>query len=147
MAAHPVESILHYRFSNHDLLDEALLAAGTTVSRRDIQGNPQGNKRLALLGDSIIKEVILEHWYLSGETTEEGTNEVINLAKNTKLSQVAHESGLVEYVIKNPCQQGQVGQRTAASTVEALVGAVYLDCGEDISTVENVLEAINVLKS
>jgi ribonuclease-3 len=69
---------------------------------------------------------------------------VKSLGRNTKLSQVAQSSGLVKYVAKNPCQQGQVPQETAASTVEALVGAVYLDCGEDISTVQKVLEAIKL---
>jgi len=60
------------------------------------------------------------------------------------LSQVAQESGLVKYVTKNPSQQGNVPQETAASTLEAVVGAVYLDCGKDISTVKRVFEAINL---
>jgi ribonuclease-3 len=73
---------------------------------------------------------------------EEGSNRVKNLCRNRKLSQVAQRSGLAKYITQNPCQQGQVRQETAASTVEALVGAVYLDCGENISTVRKVLEAI-----
>jgi ribonuclease-3 len=75
--------------------------------------------------------------------TEEGSNEVKILCKNEKLNQVALESGLVNWITKNPCQKGQVPQETAASTVEALVGAVYLDCGKDTSRVRKVLEAIN----
>ena len=67
-----------------------------------------------------------------------------NLCSNRKLSQVAQESGLVNYVTKNPCQQGDVPQETAASTVEAVVGAVYLDCGKNMSTVKRVLDAINL---
>ncbi|KAM3067050.1 hypothetical protein ACMFMG_011829 [Clarireedia jacksonii] len=64
MAEHPVELILQYRFSNHNLLDEALLAAGASVS-----SDPQGNKRLALLGDSVLQEAVLEPWYNSNEST------------------------------------------------------------------------------
>lgn len=58
------------------------------------------------------------------------------------MSEVAERSGLTRYIVKNPCQQGQVPQETAASTIEALIGAVYLDCGKNISTVMKVLKAI-----
>ncbi|XP_014550627.1 hypothetical protein COCVIDRAFT_42915 [Bipolaris victoriae FI3] len=92
MAKRSVEVILKYRFSNRKLLDKALLPVGAPVSNKHIQGEAEGNKRLALLGDSVLQEA--------------------------------------------------VPQKTAASTVEALVGAVYLDCGKDISKVMQVLEAI-----
>jgi len=52
------------------------------------------------------------------------------------------KSGLVNHVVKNPCQRGQLPQKTAALKVEGLVGAVYLDCGKDISTSKKVLEAL-----
>ena len=78
---------------------------------------------------------------------EDGSNKVENLCRNRKLSQVAQESGLVNHITKNPCQQGDVSQETAASTVEAVIGAVYLDCGKDMSTVEKVLDAINLYKT
>ena len=75
---------------------------------------------------------------------EEGSNKVKTSCRNTKLNQVAQESGLVNYVIKNPCHGGQVLRETTASTVEAVVGAVYLDCGKDIVIVKKILEAINL---
>jgi ribonuclease-3 len=71
MSEHPVEIILQYHFSNRELLDEALLAAGASVSRKDVQGDAQGNKRLALLGDSVLREAVLEPWYSSEESTGE----------------------------------------------------------------------------
>lgn len=76
-----------------------------------------------------------------------GSNEVKNLCRNRKLNQVAQKSGLVEYVVKNPCQQGQVPQATAASTVEALVGAVYLDSGKNMEIIRKMLEAIEVFEA
>jgi ribonuclease-3 len=75
---------------------------------------------------------------------EEGSERVKDLGRNKKLNEVAQASGLVKHVVKNPCQHGQVPQETAASTVEALVGAVYLDSGEDMEIVKKVLEAINL---
>lgn len=73
MTEHSVETILRYRFSNRGLLDEALLAAGAPVSSKDVQGGAQGSKRLALLGDSILQEAVLEPWYNSEESTGERT--------------------------------------------------------------------------
>lgn len=163
MAEHPIETILQYHFSNSELLNEALLAAGAAASNKDIEGDVQGNKRLALLGDSVLQEAVLEPWYDSAESTggyarlwtflekltllAEGHNRVKNLCRNTKLSQVAQRSGVSSYITKNPCQLGLVPQETAASTVEALVGAVYLDSGEDISTVKKVLNAIGFFEA
>jgi ribonuclease-3 len=69
MIKHPVESILKYQFLNRDLLNEALLAAGGSASSKDIHGDVQGNKRLALLGDSVLQEAVLEPWYSSNEST------------------------------------------------------------------------------
>ena len=74
---------------------------------------------------------------------EEGHNRIKNLCRNAKLNQIAQRSGISNHITKNPSQQGRVPQETAASTVEALVGAVYLDCGKDMSRVMQVLEAID----
>ncbi|KAJ5031714.1 ribonuclease III domain-containing protein [Bipolaris maydis] len=146
MAERSVETILKYHFSNRELLEEALLAAGASVSSKNLQGDAKGNKRLALLGDSVLQEAVLEPWYNSKESTEEGHNRVKCLCGNKRLKEIAQRSGISDCITKNPSQNGQVPQETAASTVEALVGAVYIDCGEDISRVHQVLEAIDFFK-
>lgn len=69
---HPVEGIIRYGFSNRDLLNEALLDAGASALRKDIDGDLQGSKRLALLGDTVLQEAVLEPWYSSGESTVMG---------------------------------------------------------------------------
>jgi ribonuclease-3 len=51
------------------------------------------------------------------------------------------------YIAKYPYQQGDVLQGTAASTVEAVVGAIYLDRGRDISTVKKFLKAIKLYRT
>jgi ribonuclease-3 len=68
---HPVESIIQYRFSNRDVLNEALLAAGAPNLQKDIDGDVQGNKRLALLEHTVLEEAVLQPWYSSGESTSE----------------------------------------------------------------------------
>lgn len=50
-----------YHFKSRNLLREALHPAGTAP--------PQGNKRLALLGDSVLSASLLDQWYSDGHTT------------------------------------------------------------------------------
>jgi dsRNA-specific ribonuclease len=49
-----VEKIIDYHFTDSQLLEEALQAAG------------RGNQRLALLGDAIISLAVLDAWYPTG---------------------------------------------------------------------------------
>jgi len=64
-----LESLLDYHFSDHNLLEELLQAAGSSVSDPAVHGDRHGNKRLALLGDSVLSTVLLEQWYESGQST------------------------------------------------------------------------------
>jgi ribonuclease-3 len=122
MTGHPIESILKYEISSPDLLTEALLPPRASKSSKDIRGDTQGNRRLALLGDSVLQQAILEPWYTSSDentskckrlkltqrltSPEEGALRVQNLARNTKLSEIAQQTGITAYVAKNPCQKG-----------------------------------------
>lgn len=58
-----IEETIGYDFTNANLKEEALLAAGASVSDPAINGDPRGNKRLALVGDAVIQLVILEELY------------------------------------------------------------------------------------
>jgi len=63
-AVNDLQTVLAYQFTNSKYLHEALRAAGSghgaTTSSID------GNKRLAHLGDAIMKVAVLEVWYASG---------------------------------------------------------------------------------
>jgi ribonuclease-3 len=58
-----IDDIIGYHFNREALRNEALLAAGASVSRKDVQGPVEGNKRLALVGDAVWKLVLLDGWY------------------------------------------------------------------------------------
>jgi ribonuclease-3 len=60
---------LHYSFNNSTLLEEAFIAAGAAVSRRDVDGSKAGNKRLALVGDAVLRLCVLDEWFPKGGTT------------------------------------------------------------------------------
>lgn len=58
-----VERIIKYHFTNPQLLAEAFEAAGVSKLHKG------GNKRLALVGDALIRLVILDRWFPSGAST------------------------------------------------------------------------------
>ena len=62
---------LHYAFHDTHLLEEAFIADGAVISRNDLDGPPSGNKRLALIGDAVLRLSVLDEWFLSGGTTGE----------------------------------------------------------------------------
>jgi ribonuclease-3 len=58
-----------YHFHDSDLLEEAFLAAGVSVSSAEIKGPMKGNKRLALVGDAVLRLAVLDDWIESGTST------------------------------------------------------------------------------
>jgi dsRNA-specific ribonuclease len=50
------EDVIDYPFIDKELLWEGLQAAGSNMAFR----YPEGNKRLAMIGDAVLKLVVLE---------------------------------------------------------------------------------------
>ena len=63
-----LQNIIKYHFSNPNLIHEALLAPGASLSE-SIEGDTRGNKRLALLGDALISLDIADRWHETGAST------------------------------------------------------------------------------
>ena len=53
------------------------------------------------------------------------------LASNQNLNDRGHSMGIDQQVTKNPCQNGAVSKTAMASTLEAVMGAAWLDSGKD----------------
>lgn len=45
---------------------------------------------------------------------------------------------------RNPCQQGSTPRETLASTVEALVGAVWFDCGGRVHLIKKMMAKLGL---
>lgn len=58
VASNYVQNTLGYSFRNTRLLEEAIDTTGLR--------SPGSNGRLAMIGDSRLKDVILDDWYASG---------------------------------------------------------------------------------
>lgn len=123
-----IQSILNYRFNNSDLLDQAL-------THRSYSQNIN-NERLEFLGDSVLSLVISENIYLQESTADEGDLSRIraSLVKEEALARVARDIGLGEYIYLGGGELKSGGFRRSSilsDTLEAILGAIYLDSGFD----------------
>ena len=64
---HDVERVIGRTFSDPLILWEALQAAGSIVRSAGPRHFPDGNKRLAIIGDTVLKLVLVTRWYDSGD--------------------------------------------------------------------------------
>ncbi|KAI9818400.1 MAG: hypothetical protein M1827_000458 [Pycnora praestabilis] len=123
------QRIIQYQFNDPLLLWEALQAAGSGVYRIGNRHLFDGNKRLAILGDTVLKLVLVEHWYNGVEDRGRASQVVSDVGSNVNLDRVGRANGIDACINKNPAQGRMVSPGTMTATIEAILGAVYLDSG------------------
>ncbi|KAL9018230.1 MAG: hypothetical protein Q9185_004444 [Variospora sp. 1 TL-2023] len=131
-----IQEIIGYTFNDPGLVWEAVSAAGSFTSG----GNrhfADGNKRLAVLGDTVLQLALAEHWY-------EGVYDNIRqqVGSNANLSIVGRTANIDAFVNLSGAQR-TVAPLTMAVTVEAILGAVYLD-SKGIVAVKAVMEKLGL---
>ncbi|KAK5214803.1 hypothetical protein LTR72_012078 [Exophiala xenobiotica] len=124
------ESIINYVFHGPIRCLQALQASGHMVWWHDGFVRLVKNDRLAVLGDAAAKAALCRRWFDSGRNKGQWTQAEQALLGNRNLSAVGYARGLQNCVILN---QGTptVSDKTMATTVEAILGAVMLDGGAD----------------
>ncbi|KAL8974625.1 MAG: hypothetical protein Q9197_001137 [Variospora fuerteventurae] len=153
--------IIGYTFNDPTLVWEAVSAAGSFTSG----GNRQfadGNKRLAVLGDTVLQLALAEHWYDGtgvrgkrhpGLNSSFGCNPAKKasgvyddirqqVGSNANLSIVGRTANIDAFVNLSGAQR-TVAPLTMAVTVEAILGAVYLD-SKGIAAVKAVMEKLGL---
>lgn len=63
-----IHTIIGRQFKDPTILTEALQAAGSEIRYAGVRAIPDGNKRLAILGDSVLKLALLGPWYQGGSS-------------------------------------------------------------------------------
>ena len=158
---HGVEAIIGYQFTEHSRIWEAVQAAGSPVQIIDNRRIDGGNKRLAVLGDCVMDLALAEAWlegtgprgdiYTSCGDFEiradpgQGNFDAIrqSVANNANLERIGNATGLVAFVNLNPGSLGVVSKAVITATVEAILGAVYLDSNMD--TVKRVMNTLGLV--
>jgi ribonuclease-3 len=130
---------LGYRFSDQDLLEQAL-------THRSASGS--NNERLEFLGDSILGFVIANELYERFPVASEGQLSRLraSLVKRDTLAKLARQFALGDYLNLGPGELRSGGQARAsilADALEAILAAIYLDSGYAITreVILNLFEA------
>ena len=120
-----LEKILKYHFNDKSLLELAL-------THRSFQG--KNNERLEFLGDSILNFIIAESLFKEFKLLPEGDLSRLRsqLVKSATLSEIGIALNLGDYLILGEGELKSSGWRRPsilADSVEAIIGAVFIDGG------------------
>lgn len=119
----------------HELLELAL----THRSFAYENGGLAHNERLEFLGDSILGQAVTVMLYDENPDLDEGelAKRRASLVSSVALAEVARRIGLGEFIRLGRGEEQTGGRRKSsilADTVEAVIGAAYLDLGPDAAT-------------
>ncbi|KAJ5523801.1 hypothetical protein N7494_010451 [Penicillium frequentans] len=107
--------------------------------------NPAGNAILALAGDAILRQSLVDQGRARGMSPEEIQNVIEKVASNVNLYRKGLALGLDPYIVKNPSQRNEVaGRIVMATTMEAILGAVYYDSNKNIDACERVMSVLGL---
>lgn len=118
------------------------LRHGSAVTK-GAEAYERSNERLEFLGDAVLDAIVAEYLYRKHDELSEGEltklkSKVVSRKALNQLGEALNISELLEVRIGNqPVQQTLVG-----NALEALIGALYLDCG--YRTTERVV--LNLLR-
>lgn len=130
-----LEKKLGFSFENKDLLIQAF------CHRSYLNENPKfhlgHNERLEFLGDAVLELVVTESLYQTYPERPEGelTNWRAALVNTKILSSTAKNLGFNEFLLLSKGEEKELGKARIyilANTLEALIGALYLDQGLEV---------------
>jgi ribonuclease III len=129
------------QFKREDLLITALTHRSALNER--ISTSEESNERLEYLGDAVLELVTTEFLYEQFPKEQEGMLTAYRsaLVKTTTLAEVAQDLKLGDKLFMSKGEEASGGRQNTsllANTVEALLGALYLDQG--VAAVTRLLE-------
>lgn len=133
----PLESRIQYKFRNSLLLAEALTHPSLAY---ESQRPHFDNQRLEFLGDAVLQLVVTEELFRLFPGAPEGNltklrSRVVSRRALARFAMIIH---LGDYVLLGKGEESTGGRRrlsTLADAFEALIGAVYLDSGQEAAKV------------
>ena len=106
----------------------------TALSHRSVrEGADENNERLEFLGDAILSTIVAHYLFMRYPYKEEGflTEMRSKMVNRNKLNDIAVKIGLKKITLFNKFDATLKTSQIFGNTLEALVGAVYLDKGYD----------------
>ena len=102
----------------------------TAFNHRSLKENPsENNERMEFLGDAIISSVVAEYLFKKYPYKDEGflTEMRSKMVNRQQLNHIAIQMGLKRMTRFNKLDGGLKSSQIFGNTLEALVGAIYLD--------------------
>lgn len=132
---HDLEKKFKIEFKNSDLLIQALIHRSYLNEAKDKKLS--SNERFEFLGDTILNFVVSEWLFEEFPSSPEGnlTNLRSNLVKTETLAKISKKFTLGNYLFLSKGEKesgGQKNQLILANSLEAFIGALYLDQGLEI---------------
>jgi dsRNA-specific ribonuclease len=141
-----IEETIGYTFKNRLHCVEALKMSGRNYS---IYFNGTihtvlENKRLALLGDRALSMALCEIWYNAGHTLKEYSLMEQDTVTRQNLGLQGRLLNFHEDILKNEGISNHANNSMVAETVEAILGAVYIDAGRSLPAVTAVIKNLKL---
>lgn len=134
-----IQKKLGYKFKNIDIFIEAL----THRSFRNTKGVSSNNERLEFLGDAVLELSVTEMLFFKFPNLPEGklTSYRSSLVKTQSLADESNRLGVGKFIFMNIGEEKTGGRSRPyilANTLEAIIGAIYLD--SDYISVKDFIE-------
>ena len=131
-----LEKKLGYTFQDRTLLETALSHSSYANENKAL--SLESNERLEFLGDSVLGQIVATYLYLRYPKMPEGqmTRLRADLVCETSLHEVAQKLELGRYIKLGRGEEhtgGRERESILADAVEAVIAAMYLDGGIDVS--------------
>jgi ribonuclease-3 len=122
-------------FKNQELLEQAFTHKSWV---NENQNKRESNERLEFLGDAILEFIVSKEIYLTFPKREEGYLTALrsNLVNTKNLAHIAEKLGVGERIYLSRGEEEGGGKKNPsllADTLEAVIGALFLDQGMDIA--------------
>ena len=142
-----IEDTLGYTFSNKNLLNRALTRKAYANEKKPHNKDCEDQEIFQTLGDAVLKLILVEHLIENGSNTRENiTNEKMNLESRVRLAEISRQLGIGTFIklgIGEIKQKAHDKQSVLAETLEALIAAIYLDGGYDV-TKRTIIKWFNI---
>lgn len=129
---HEFESVISYEFKDIKLLIQAL--THSSYANENNLKKIDNNERLEFLGDAVLEIVTSDYLYRKFPRQLEGelTKFRASIVCEPTLAEFAREIGLGDYLLLGKGEDSSGGRNrdsVLSDTVEALIGAIYIDGG------------------
>ncbi len=132
-----IEENLGYSFSEKNLLNRALTRKAYALEQEQRNQDCEDQEIFRTLGDAVLKAVLVDLLIKSCcKTSDEITSKKKELERKESLARISQGLGIGHFIKLGAGEKKQKANEepyVLAETLEALIGAIYLDGGYDAS--------------